>query len=83
MDSKNTLNIGKIRNYDNFVGEIVTNDGVYLFANENISDKESLKVEDTVMFRGEEIQGVKKAFFVKKLSLDKNIDEQVSLKLKK
>lgn len=83
MDSKNTLNIGKIRNYDNFIGEIVTNDGVYLFANESISDKESLNVEDTVMFRGEEIQGVKKAFFVKKLSLDKNIDEQVSLKLKK
>jgi hypothetical protein len=35
------------------------------------------------MFRGEEIQGWKKAFFVKKLTSEKNFEEEIKNNFKK
>lgn len=83
MDTKETYNIGKIRSYDNYVGEIIAKDGTYMFINDNLSDEEKLNLNDVVMFRGEEVQGTKKAFFVKKLDSSKNLEEEVLKKLKK
>ena len=83
MEPNKQYNIGKVRNYDKYTGEIISQDGVYIFLNENISDCKNLNINDIVMFRGEEIQGTKKAFFVQKLDPEKNIDNEIYKVLKK
>lgn len=84
MDYSNyQYNVGKVRNYDNFIGFIVANDGEYMFNSENILENEEIIQNDIVMFRGEEIQGKKIAFFIKKLSLDKPLEESLKKHLKK
>lgn len=83
MDSNKTYNIGKIRSYDQYVGEIIAKDGTYIFLNEDPYNEEKYGLNDVVLFRGEEIQGAKKAFFVKKLNNTKDYEEEISKLLKK
>jgi hypothetical protein len=83
MDSNQSYNIGKIRAYDNYIGEIIAKDGTYIFVNEDNINNEKFKLNDIVMFRGEEIQGLKKAFFVKKLTSEKNFEEEIKNNFKK
>lgn len=83
MEQNKQYNIGKIRTYDNYTGEIISQDGVFIFLNENISGTKELTINDVVMFRGEEIQGTKKAFFVQKLNPEKKLEEEVYKILKK
>ena len=83
MDSNQSYNIGKIRAYDNYIGEIIAKDGTYIFVNEDNINTEKFKLNDIVMFRGEEIQGLKKAFFVKKLTSEKNFEEEIKNNYKK
>lgn len=78
-----SYNIGKIRTFDNYTGEIVAQDGVYIFTSESIEPSEVLFVEDTVLFRGEEINDIKKAFFVKKINPNLNLEDQVYKHVKK
>lgn len=79
----NNYNIGKIRTYDNYTGEIVAPDGVYLFTSESLNPTETLSVEDTVLFRGEEINEIKRAFFVKKINPNLNLEDEVYKHVKK
>ena len=58
--------IGKIKKYDNGVGEIVTENDQYLFTFEDIDDGEQYEVNDIVIFRGEKEDKINRAFFVKK-----------------
>lgn len=74
--------IGKVRTYENSAGEIVSNDGTYLFTEDSISSNEEISLNDMVLFRGEEIHGIKKAFFIRKLEPTIDLNDQVYQKTK-
>lgn len=79
----NSINIGKIRTFDNYVGEIVSQDGIYLFTKENTIPEENLKENDTVIFRGEKINNTNVAYFIKRLDPNLDFNEQIKTKTKK
>lgn len=79
----NSYTIGKVRTFDNYVGEIISQDDVYLFIAENISSPEKIAANDMVLFRGEEINNVKTAFFIKKLNHNLDLEEEVYRKVKR
>lgn len=79
----NSIKIGKIRAFDNYTGEIVAQDGIYLFTCENTNPEEKLNLNDIVMFRGEEIKDTKVAYFIKKLNPNLDLEEQIKTKTKK
>lgn len=84
MDYNNaTVTIGKVKSYNECVGDIVAKEGIFMFTKEDIVEEESIVISDMVIFRGEEVQGQKKAFFIRKLNPSKNIDDQVYAKTKK
>ena len=57
---------GKVIEFDGFVGDIESNGEKYMFL---IDDVETdIQLNDFVSFRGEEVHGVKKAFFVKNVN---------------
>ena len=83
MDYNNTtISIGKVRNYDQMVGDIVSKEGTFLFTKEDIAE-EYINVNDLVLFRGEEVQGQKKAFFIRKINPSKDLNEQIYTKRKR
>lgn len=84
MDYNNSLvTVGKVRTYDSLTGEIISKDGVYIFTKENISDGEKINENDTVLFRGEEINNIKVAFFIKKLNPELGLEEEIYRKVKR
>lgn len=60
-------NVGKVRKYKNYVGEIISKDGVYIFTSEDTTD--NIKDGDMVIFRAEEIHNIKIAHFVQKVTV--------------
>lgn len=71
--NKATVKIGRVRSYDNSVGEIVTLDEKYIFTKDSIAETEELSTNDMVVFRGEEIQGMKRAFFIRRVTREKSL----------
>lgn len=57
--------IGKVTNYNGVQGSVITTTDNYLLLDKDIEDE--ISNGDIVRFRGEEVQGIKRAFFVKKL----------------
>lgn len=83
MDYNNaTVTIGKVRTYDECVGDIVAKEGTFMFTNEDIAEEENIAINDMVLFRGEEVQGQKKAFFIRKLNPSKNLNDEIYTKTK-
>ena len=76
------ISMGKIRSYDTITGEIVAKDGIYIFTQDNIVNGEEIKPNDMVVFRGEMVQDVRVAYFIKKLTPSKNIEDQIYTKTK-
>ena len=70
--------IGKVIEYDGFKGMILTPNDKYMFLNEDINHDLSKEVSigDIVRFRGEEVQNVKKAYFVEKLPYNNEINKK-------
>ena len=58
--------IGKIHDYDNYSGKIVSSSGVYMFLHHDIKN-EDIKEGDIVIFRPEKINNENRAFSIKKL----------------
>lgn len=81
MDSSK-YNIGKIKSYDNFVGEIVAKDGTYIFTSYEVLE-EPINPNDMVIFRGEQIQNINKAFFIKRINPEKDLKSSDYKKTKK
>ena len=70
MEYNDINKIGKVTDYDKYfgVGEIASINDIYMFTINDI--KEEIYKGDLVRFRGEEVNdGVKRAFFVKKVEL--------------
>ena len=83
--SYNQVLFGKIKNidYEKGIGEIVTSDSNYMFTTDCISTDEILNIGDFVKFRAEAIHNTNKAYFVKKIDLNKNLNDYRILKSKK
>ena len=58
---------GKIVKYDGFAGEIISENGKFIFFNKDVLT-EDIKVNDYVVFRGELVLDTKKAFFINKIN---------------
>lgn len=83
MDYNNAkVLLGKIVEYDNFVGKIISKEGIYMYTEEDIVEGQEIKLNDLVIFRGEEIQNQKKAYFVKKINPERNLKNQIYMKIK-
>ena len=80
--NKATVLVGKVRNFNETTGEIVAKEGIYLFTQDEISEGEVITINDMVLFRGEEVQGQKKAYFIKKLNPEKDLNNQIYTKTK-
>ena len=80
--NKATVLVGKVRNFDETTGEIVSKEGIYLFTRDEISEGEVITINDMVLFRGEEVQSQKKAYFIKKLNPEKDLNNQIYTKTK-
>lgn len=79
--------IGKIINFDNYVGEIMSLSGdKHIFLCQDLREAyEDLK-DKTIIFRPEEINNEKRAFYVQKLENilnDKSNIKEIVLKIKK
>ena len=68
--NENTLSkTGKIRDYDGLTGEIVSSDGLYYFTKNDTTDK--INKSDTVKFKGKTEDVFPQAYYVKKLTKEK------------
>lgn len=83
MDYNNAqITVGKVRTYNSITGEIVAKDGIYIFTQDNIVAGEEIALNDMVVFRGEKVQDVRVAYFIKKLNPSKDLNEQIYTKTK-
>ncbi len=57
---------GLVKSFDGFSGIISSDAGEYIFLREDVLDE--IKEGDLVLFKGENIHDIKKAFFIKKKS---------------
>lgn len=62
--------IGKVREYDGFTGTIVAPSGSYNFLSDDVTGEEPIAVADYVLFRGEVVNDIHRAHFVKFFSKD-------------
>ena len=65
MDTK----LGKIKSYSKGIGEIESDENLYMFLDKDLiakENKESYNLNEEVLFRGETVKGVNRAFFVRK-----------------
>lgn len=85
-DSMN-LTIGKVKSFDGFSGEIITQNAKYIFLDTDIIEGNTITNNDFVSFRGEEINGINRAYFVRFFAKDineaKNSTETLEKLLKK
>ncbi len=66
--------IGKVIEYDGIKGTLVTLNTKYMFLSDDVN--EEINVGDLVKFRGEEVQDINRAYFVKKLHLNNEKNKQ-------
>ncbi len=65
--------IGKVTQFDGSVGTVVSQNGSYLFLKDDI-ETNAIAVGRLVAFRGEEKQGIKRAYFVIGIEKIENMD---------
>lgn len=73
--SKLPYKIGKVINFNNYKGEIITNKNVYYFDRNDINEGEVINNFDYVMFKSKTEDTFPQAYYVKKIKLkaiDKN-----------
>ena len=70
--SKLPYKVGKVRYYDGYIGEIVTDKNVYYFNKNDISGDEEVKNQDYVIFKSKTEEIFPQGYYVKKLHLTKN-----------
>ncbi len=59
--------VGKVASYDGYCGTVISQNGKYMFLNEDIVEEKNLEEGQLVAFRGEEVQGEKRAYFIRNL----------------
>ena len=77
------FDIGKVNEYDGYSGIIVSSSGTYKFVNDDLYEVNDVANNDYVLFRGEVINEISRAFFVKKIEKDSQIKEWINVFLLK
>ena len=74
--SKLSFKIGEVRNFDGYIGEIVTDENIYYFNKNDISGDEKVDNQDYVMFKSKTEEIFPQGYYVKKLNSKKNDKNQ-------
>ena len=69
--SKLPYKVGKVRNYDNYIGEIVTDKNIYYFNKNDVNNGEVVNNNDYVMFKSKTEDIFPQGYYIKKLNLKK------------
>lgn len=62
--------IGKVKDYDGFTGCISAPSGNFEFFKNDINDSNDININDYVLFRGEVINNIHRAYFVRFFAKD-------------
>ena len=76
MDTK----VGKIKSYNKGMGEIESDKNTYRFLDKDLIPKdnqESYNLNEEVLFRGEKVQGINRAFFVRKPKNEEEVKKYI------
>lgn len=73
MQSNNQKNykLGIVKEYDGYIGEIVTEDNLYYFTKNDINKSDSLEKKDLVQFNSKCDEEFPQAYYVSKVYLKK------------
>lgn len=71
MQSKN-YKLGIVKEYNGYIGEIVTENNLYYFTKNDINKKDSLKKEDLVQFNSKCEEFFPQAYYINKVYLKNN-----------
>ena len=77
------FNIGKVNEYDGYSGIIVSSSGTYKFVKDDFYRTDEVVDNDYVLFRGEVINDISRAYFVKKIENKSEIKELINVFLLK
>lgn len=69
-DKKN-YKLGIVKEYDGYIGEIVTADNLYYFTKNDINENDSLEKKDLVQFNSKSEEDFPQAYYVNKVYLKK------------
>ena len=61
--------VGKIMDFDGFLGKITTEDKVFVFSKNEIINDENINNGDLVVFKGKSEKEFPQAYYVKKLTI--------------
>lgn len=64
------IKIGKVSKYDNYLGEITTEDNIYYFTKNDVID--NIKENDLVFFKSKIDETFPQAYYIKLVVLEKN-----------
>ncbi len=69
MQYSDKVKVGKIKEYDGNLGEIVTVDNLYYFTKNDLEQDTNLEVNDLVLFKSKTEEDFPQAYYVKKLTI--------------
>lgn len=70
MQSRN-YKLGIVKEYDGYIGEIVTEDNLYYFTKNDVNENDSLEKRDLVQFNSKTEEDFPQAYYVNKVYLKK------------
>ena len=70
MQSRN-YKLGIVKEYDGYIGEIVTDDNLYYFTKNDVNENDSLEKRDLLQFNSKTEEDFPQAYYVNKVYLKK------------
>lgn len=70
MQSRN-YKLGTVKEYDGYIGEIVTEDNLYYFTKNDVNENDSLEKRDLLQFNSKTEEDFPQAYYVNKVYLKK------------
>ena len=70
MQSRN-YKLGIVKEYDGYIGEIVTEDNLYYFTKNDVNENDSLEKRDLLQFNSKTEEDFPQAYYVNKVYLKK------------
>lgn len=61
--------VGKVKKFDGYIGNIVSDDNLYYFTKNDINDDEIINVGDIVKFNSKSSEGFPQAYYINKVYL--------------
>jgi len=67
----NNYKLGIVKEYDGYIGEIVTEDNLYYFTKNDVNNNDIIEQKDLVQFNSKTEEGFPQAYYVNKVYLKK------------